>query len=98
MVLVWNKPEQSILKQVPIVTDLPLFGVFKMVTDNSMIQATLEEADSLMVSLKQVKTRDDLNMVKKENIQNVKMVFLEEENMLVFILFLMILEEEDMLV
>ena len=36
MVLVWNKPEQPILKQLPIVTDLSFLAGIKMVADNSM--------------------------------------------------------------
>ena len=91
MVLVWNKPEQSILEQVPIVTNLPLLGGFKMVADNSMIdpmiQATLEEADSLMVGLKQLKTKDDLIMAKKE--ENIQVVRLISRNFVYFKPFLL---------
>ena len=57
-----------------------LLDGFKMVTDNSMfdpilLRTTVEEADSLMVSRKQVKTKDNLIMAKKEeNIQVVRLI------------------------
>ena len=73
MVLVWTNPEQPSLKQM---MNWSLLCGFKMVTNNSMFDPILlwTTVDSLMVSRKQVKTRDDLKMVKKEGIQVVRLI------------------------
>ena len=89
-----NEPMVQVWTTKPSLEQGSLLDGFKMVTNNSMfdpilLRTTVEEADSLMVSRKQVKTKDNLIMAKKKKEENIQVVRLISQDFVYFKPFLL---------